>query len=194
MDARFTVVEESIHEAFKQLSLIRDPDRITVSEIIKTAGIARSTFYMHYEDMPALKSAFEDGILNDIFGLMVSFHPSGNREACISFFRNLCEYVMNNGALRRILRSPDADSFVSKAVGMLHKYVTSTVDYLQQNSPQPESSTQTKAYEIAYSVGGCVGILHKWTNEGCSDDSAYIAGILADATCTYFGWHNSSAL
>lgn len=45
----------------------KKPDRITVSDITKTAGIARSTFYNHYQDIPSLISAVEDKTIHDVF-------------------------------------------------------------------------------------------------------------------------------
>ena len=50
-------------------------DKITVADVIKKAGIARSTFYNHYENIPALVSAIEDKTINDIFSIMETFHP-----------------------------------------------------------------------------------------------------------------------
>ena len=59
-DERYSVANEAILGAFFKLLKEKKPDRITVSDIIKTAGIARSTFYNHYQDIPSLISAVED--------------------------------------------------------------------------------------------------------------------------------------
>ena len=50
-------------------------DKITVSDVIKKAGIVRSTFYNHYENIPALVSAAEDKTIKELFSIMESFHP-----------------------------------------------------------------------------------------------------------------------
>ena len=46
-DERYSVADEAIMGAFFKLIKQKAPDRITVSDITKTAGIARSTFYNH---------------------------------------------------------------------------------------------------------------------------------------------------
>ena len=46
-DERYSVANEAILGAFFKLIKEKKPDRITVSDIIKTAGIARSTFNNH---------------------------------------------------------------------------------------------------------------------------------------------------
>ena len=43
-DERYSVADEAILGAFFKLIKQKAPDRITVSDITKTAGIARSTF------------------------------------------------------------------------------------------------------------------------------------------------------
>ena len=48
-DERYSVADEAILGAFFKLLKKKTPDQITVSDITKTAGIARSTFYNHYQ-------------------------------------------------------------------------------------------------------------------------------------------------
>ena len=59
-DERYSVADEAILGAFFKLLKKKTPDQITVSDITKTAGIARSTFYNHYQDIPSLGSAVEE--------------------------------------------------------------------------------------------------------------------------------------
>ena len=59
-DERYSVTDEAILGAFFKLIKKKTPDQITVSDITKTAGIARSTFYNHYQDIPSLVSAVEE--------------------------------------------------------------------------------------------------------------------------------------
>ena len=65
-DERYYVADEAILGAFFKLIKEKSPDKITVSDIIKTAGIARSTFYNHYQDIPSLISAVEDKRIENI--------------------------------------------------------------------------------------------------------------------------------
>ena len=54
-DERYSTAEDAIYDAFFLLLKDKDIDKITVSDVIKKAGIVRSTFYNHYENVPALR-------------------------------------------------------------------------------------------------------------------------------------------
>lgn len=79
-----------------------------MTDIIKRAGIVRSTFYNHYENIPALITAVEDKTIQDIFTLMEDFHPENNQDICKSFFLTICNYTKTNPFLANILRSQEA--------------------------------------------------------------------------------------
>ena len=88
-DERYSVADEAILGAFFKLVKEKKPDRITVSDITKTAGIARSTFYNHYQDIPSLISAVEDKTIHDVFSMMENFQPKNDRDICSSYFLTL---------------------------------------------------------------------------------------------------------
>ncbi|MBO5486353.1 MAG: TetR/AcrR family transcriptional regulator, partial [Eubacterium sp.] len=51
-DERYYVANEAILDAFLLVLKEKDMDKITVSDIIKKAGIVRSTYYNHFENIP----------------------------------------------------------------------------------------------------------------------------------------------
>ena len=67
LDERYSTAEDAIIGAFFLLSKEKQFEKITVSDVVKKSGIVRSTFYNHYENVPALISAAEDKTINDIF-------------------------------------------------------------------------------------------------------------------------------
>ena len=83
-DERYSVADEAIYDAFFLILKEKDLEKITVSDVIKKAGIVRSTFYNHYENIPALVAAVEDKTINDIFSLMETFHPKNDNDICLS--------------------------------------------------------------------------------------------------------------
>ena len=122
-DERYFVADEAIYDAFFLLLKEKDMDKITVSDIIKRAGVVRSTFYNHYENVPALVSAIEDKTIQDIFSLMETFHPKNDHDMCKTFFLTICGYTRTNPFLANLLRSPRGDGFFEKSITMLHRYV-----------------------------------------------------------------------
>ena len=77
-DPRYDRTESDLLDAFKILAGQKALNKISVSEITKLTGVTRSTFYNHYEDMPAFINAMEDRIIDEIFQIMNSYKPEGN--------------------------------------------------------------------------------------------------------------------
>ncbi len=174
LDERYSTAEDAIIGAFFLLSKEKEFEKITVADIVKKSGIVRSTFYNHYENIPALISAAEDKTIDDIFSLMESFHPQGDRELCHSYFLAICNYTKKNAFLASILHSPRGDSFLEKALVMFHKYVANvSADVNQQIQDKQQFS-----YFIAATIGTNLGVLHKWTAENCATPAPHIADIL----------------
>ena len=125
-DERYSVADEAILGAFFKLLKKKTPDQITVSDVTKTAGIARSTFYNHYQDIPSLVSAVEEKTIQDVFSIMEKFHPENDRDICQSYFLTLCRYTMENPFLSSLLSTPHGNDLFEKMLTMLHHYVTTT--------------------------------------------------------------------
>ena len=174
-DERYSTAEDAIYDAFFLLLQTKDLNRITVSDVIKKAGIVRSTFYNHYENIPALMVAAEDKTIRDIFEMMESFHPKSDRDMCRSYFLAICNYTRKNPFLANLLQSPRGDAFFEKAITMFHKYVA---EVTQINVTATNDRT-TFSYLIASSIGCTIGVLHKWTAEDFATPADEIADILS---------------
>lgn len=174
-DPRYDHTESDLMEAFQILARKKDPGHITVAEITRFTGIARTTFYNHYVDMPALINAVEDRIINEIYEMMIHFHPKNQEEICLHFYTSLCRYIRDNGFLVRVLAGPLAPGFVSKALAMFHCYVTSI---LSENGG-PEARGWEYPSVLAYSIGGVVGFLHRWALNGCTEEPETMAQLLS---------------
>lgn len=175
-DERFQVVEEAICDAFLLLMKEKEFDKITVADVVKKAGIVRSTFYNHYENVPSLVNGIEDRSLKELLTLMENFDPRNNREICKAYFATLCNYVLENPLIAELLRSPRAGQFLEKTVLMFHEYVHSVAEknkaVLEQNTGEDYS------YMIASIIGGTIGIFHKWSHDNFVTSADKIADIL----------------
>lgn len=176
-DERYHIADEAIYDAFFLVLKEKDLDKITVSDVIKRAGIVRSTFYNHYENIPALVAAIEDKTIHDIFSLMETFHPKNDWDMCKSYFLTICDYTRTNPFLANLLRSPRGDEFFEKAMTMFHRYVTNVM----QNTTPSSHSKEEFSYMIACTIGSTLGVLHKWTRENFEIPAEAIADILTQA-------------
>lgn len=158
-DERYQVTEHAIQDAFFLCIQEQPMDKITVSKVIKKAGIVRSTFYNHYESIPALISSLEEQTIQTLFTILDTFEPKNNYEICKSFYLTICNYTMENPFLSELLRSPQGDEFFEKLLKMFHQYVAKVT---QTTSPK-SYSREVLSYVIASSIGSSLGILHKWS-------------------------------
>ena len=175
-DERYSVADEAILGAFFKLVKEKKPDRITVSDITKTAGIARSTFYNHYQDIPSLISAVEDKTIHDVFSMMENFQPKNDREICRSYFLTLCRYTMENPFLSGLLSTPHGNDLFEKMLTMLHHYVTETTS----NSRPDRHTKEEVSYVITCAIGSTIGVLHKWSRDNFNLAPEVIADILSE--------------
>ena len=174
-DERYSTAEDAIYEAFFLLLQEKELEKITVSDVIKKAGIVRSTFYNHYENIPALVAAAEDKTIKDIFLLMESFHPKNDKDMCRSYFLAICNYTRKNPFLANLLQTPHGDAFFEKAITMFHQYVTK----ISHTAAMDEKSYISFSYYIAGAIGNTIGVLHKWIAEAYEAPAETIAEILA---------------
>ena len=175
-DERYSVADEAILGAFFKLLKEKKPDRITVSDITKTAGIARSTFYNHYQDIPSLISAVEDKTIHDVFSMMENFQPKNDRDICSSYFLTLCRYTMENPFLSGLLSTPHGNDLFEKMLTMLHHYVTETTS----NSKPDRHTKEEVSYVITCAIGSTIGVLHKWSRDNFNLAPEVIADILSE--------------
>ena len=175
-DERYSVADEAILGAFFKLVKEKKPDRITVSDITKTAGIARSTFYNHYQDIPSLISAVEDKTIHDVFSMMENFQPKNDRDICSSYFLTLCRYTMENPFLSGLLSTPHGNDLFEKMLTMLHHYVTETTS----NSRPSRHTKEEVSYVITCAIGSTIGVLHKWSRDNFNLAPEVIADILSE--------------
>ncbi len=179
-DERYYIADEAIFDAFFLILKEKELDKITVSDIIKRAGIVRSTFYNHYENIPALVAAIEDKTIHDIFSLMETFHPKNDRDMCKSYFLTICEYTQTNPFLTNLLKDPRGDAFFEKNMTMLHHYVKQVM----QNTAPTQHSKEELSYMIACAIGSTIGVLHKWSRENFQVPKEVIADILTQTFIT----------
>lgn len=175
-DERYSVADEAILGAFFKLLKEKKPDRITVSDITKTAGIARSTFYNHYQDIPSLISAVEDKTIHDVFSMMENFQPKNDRDICSSYFLTLCRYTMENPFLSGLLSTPHGNDLFEKMLTMLHHYVTETTS----NSRPDRHTKEEVSYVITCAIGSTIGVLHKWSRDNFNLAPEVISDILSE--------------
>ena len=148
----------------------KDLEYITVKELCKKAGVNRSTFYLHYENMSDLFSETVEMLNNE-------FYKSFEKENFINAIRNgnpedavfikpeyivpYLEYVKKNKKILQIIHNKPNLFNNDKA----YKDMCEKVFYpilTKFNVPEQE-----KPFKLEYFTRGTMGIINKWLELNC---------------------------
>ena len=70
MKKRHTETENYLKQALAKLLLEKNFEEVTVSDLTRTAGINRGTFYLHYVDKYDMADQFKNDTLDDLFHIL----------------------------------------------------------------------------------------------------------------------------
>ncbi len=161
----------------------KDIEFITVKEICKKAGVNRSTFYLHYENVyELLAEALE--MLNDKF--IQSFEKEsistkikeGNKEDLIlirpEYLRPYLKFVKENKrAFQLIHKKPDLFN-VEQTFQKMYK------DIFEPILQKFNIVEYKKTYIFEFFTGGVVSIIMKWIDLNCEEDIENILNIIIE--------------
>lgn len=172
IDRRITKTQRAIRKSFLDLLSQKKINEITVADITKSADIARSTFYLHYEDVYDLYDQIITNLLN---GLTIRFDQLYLASTLASNFKKLMQelinYVVEQKKIFRILFQKDSES---KLTNRLIKLFTDRIIKIEHIS-----RTNKQAYfEILFTVTGAINIFISWLMRDSDADSHELSNIL----------------
>lgn len=170
---RYQDTRRAIQEAFVQLLAQQREDQVTVSQICRRAGIHRTTFYHHYQDVPQL---MEDMIHSQYEGFILHFGVRLGHSADLE------------GGLRAMLEAVKANPVFFRQV-LAHQRGPETGPGL---SLEPEFTRNLRPQEspaaLEYQRGAfraAIGYMtHRWLDRGCDLPVPELARLML----TLFPW------
>ncbi len=159
-DGRVRYTKMIIRESLIDLMHKKPLAKISVTEICKTAGINRATFYAHYSDPFDLLASIENDIMADIgAGLESAFCPDvTNIQVMLKW---VFEYVQINADICTVLLSDTSDtSFLMQVVSMLQER------FVESWASARSVTEEDAEYLFTFAAIGSVGLLRKWLQEG----------------------------
>lgn len=85
MDRRVRKTKSQLRAGLAQLMREKSIREITVKELVDKVDINRSTFYLHYSDIPGMLKEIEDEILEEM-GRAIQEHPIEEGEKVFIFY------------------------------------------------------------------------------------------------------------
>lgn len=180
-ESKYFYTASLMDEALLSLIEKKDYEYITVKEICQKAGVNRSTFYLHYENIDdLLKETIENGMkkLMSKYALPKGKGLSGDvRQNATLFFTPewtvpYLQYIQENKTLF-ILANKYQDLFsVRKTTTRLFKELFSPI------LDRFDVSEKEKKYIVSFYMSGIHKIISVWIEGGFEDSIEYVADLI----------------
>lgn len=172
MDPRAEYTKKIIQDAFLDLLREKPFTQITVTELVKKAGINRTTFYKHYLDVQDLLGKIENGQLASLKALVSERWASSHDPELVT--TEVLRLIREGGERYACLGSRNGDEALnSKLFRMIYEMF---YPVLTQNLPSLSETESQMLY--FYLSQGSGGILLWWIQNGMREPPEEIAAYI----------------
>ncbi len=186
-DKQYKLTEKLICNSYLSLLETRAHEKITVADICREAGISRGTFYLHFQDVPALAAYLDKWYIDAITEILID---SLKRDKHVVMETNALAYV--NRTLDVCKSWPEFSRvMLGKERGLL---LISQVEELVENAFiewYRENCPEVDARDIVYRFSAVFyyswGVLRRWIRDGMKESPEYLLKYYETMTITGIG-------
>ena len=160
MSEKTITTRSDLREAFLRLYAGKPADRITVREITELAGYNRGTFYLHYQDVPALLESIEEEMIRDLEGKLLPILTSPAPFTVDMFFGAVRQVYQRHSPAISLLFSKPGSAFPGKLKEMILGHAR---ELFVLSNPEDRSKLEAA---IHYQISGVVGAISHWMAMG----------------------------
>lgn len=149
-----------IREAFLRLLKEKDPNEISIMDIVNEADINRATFYAHYSCLRDLFDEIENEVIDKMMTLLKDFRAD-------NFFSNPAPLLLQVSIFlnedletyRTLINTPGSNLFLEKLRLIF-------VDYIEKDTSIAEEVRSSKSFKLRvyYFAGGLSTLYQEWFN------------------------------
>lgn len=157
-ESRKTIMTKKIlKETFLELLQKKPLNKISVSEICKSADLNRSTFYAHYPTVDELLQDIQDGILANIPKVYDCNNLSTTKTVKATDLEKFFAYVKDNAFIFKILLLNSENNAFCESLKkeIMDYYISFDNDYLNDENK----------FRFIYSVNGAIGMMIEWIKQ-----------------------------
>ena len=170
VDRRVRKTKSQLRAGLARLMQEKGIGEITVKELVTEVDINRSTFYLHYSDIPALLREIEDDMMEEM-ERAVREHPI-KEDSTSRFIEDIFRVLNENREISRALIGPHGDlGFVRRIEKLLEE---NSSEFLAQLFPE---RVQDMKYFYSYCLNGCLGFVKTWLEDGEAKPPEYAADL-----------------
>jgi AcrR family transcriptional regulator len=178
-DPRARRTRTALQASFKDLLQTKPYQKITISELAERAGIARHTFYNHYETKDDLLHYMVDSVLDEFFSNLGNWDffladPQQELKMHTAFF----QAWKDNAEVVDLLRSVNIDIVIIERL----KIFFTQFYYDRVIKDMPAIDLTFANYVISFNAYSLLGLLIPWFESGLKQKPEDLAGFLIQLT------------
>lgn len=164
IDKRIIKTQNAIKGAFRELVQIKEMSDISISELTKKANVTRSTFYMYYDNVGAVRDDIEDEIIEHLDKIMNETDLAKSMEDPYPLLSALMQETSQYDEYNRyILSSKNSGQLLSKVNALV---VKSFMKVLAETDPKADIARFK--YVAAFFSAGICECFKMWYNHRSS--------------------------
>ncbi len=161
-DKRVVKTKANIRKAFMELSIEKDANKISVSDISAKALVNRSTFYLHYRSIGAVAEEIERTCADTISQCISNFDLSDLYGSAFTMFNRLTDALCNDEPLKRYITCSTNSIYITERLKEI--FIEKALMSIEETSP--DFDRNRFIYPITFTVAGAIDCYSKWTKGG----------------------------
>lgn len=185
-ESKYFNTAERMDKAFLSLLEKKDFEFITVKEICQTAGVNRSTFYLHYETLADLlcesveyiNSKFLDYVGKDSQSFISKIQTCSLGELYLitpEYLLPYLNYIKDNANLFKTAVENSETLGLGKSYAGMFEYVISPI-LKRLNVDEKDGEYMVKFY-----IGGVMSIVSLWIENDCTESVEFISSVILNS-------------
>lgn len=171
----FTRSERAIIRAYVELMQKKGSGRITVTDIVNTADLNRSTFYAHFKTADEVRERIHADVINELAGMMNESDYRNSLSDPTPALRHILDLIEKDEDMyKRLLRTEGASKFLKQLEDtVIEKYLTDEVIL-----PQIKDRDEFEMY-LRLVIGGFISVLQDWAADDIKISLDRVIGIMS---------------
>lgn len=173
-ESRYFRTAMTIDEAFLEILETKDMAYITVTELCKKAGVNRSTFYLHYENLSDVLAECGE----NLSAKLDAYYPEGIRERvgdALVTTELVKPYLAFLKDHKKLFQSVVRNAGKLSLPEYYQELFETVFDPAMESRHVPEWK---RKYVSAFHIEGMAAIAMEWLRGGCKEDIDDMAGLI----------------